>query len=194
LDVFFLLNAAFFLDLPFHPDVVGFAEVNLRIPDQNAIEESIETEVIFQDWVFQFLESFIEILVDALPAVRDRVLLHLTHDLYDHIQGFCGVVGIESNFELLIVVLLGVFEDVIIDRGHHFADNPKSNIEVVLISEQSHHHLLEIDVFIAVDIFGVVVGDKSTAHASDFQLEGILDKRSSYQVVVLSFETLVVPS
>ncbi len=35
-----------------------------------------------------------------------------------------------------------------------------------------------------------MVGDEGAVHASDFELEGVLDEPTADQVVILSFETL----
>ena len=64
----------------------------------------------------------------------------------------------------------------------------------MLIPEQSHNDFFEIYVFITVDLFSIVVSNKSAIHFAYFELEGILYKSSPYEVKVFSLKTLIISS
>lgn len=119
------------------------------------------------------------------------ILLEFAHHFNQHIQGLCRRVGIKSNFKPLIVILLSVLEDIIEDRCHHLTNDPKRNIEIILIAEKSQDNLLKLDVLVAIDIFSIMIHDKRTIHPSYFELKGILDKCSSDKIIVLSLKALI---
>lgn len=130
----------------------------------------------------------------ALHLFDSGVLLHFVHDLYDDIEGLGCRISIEAYFELIVVILFGVFEDIIKDGGHHFADNSKRKIEIVLIPKQPHDNFFGGDILIPIDIFRIMISNEGSIHAPNFELESIFDKGSPYQVVVLSLKTLEVTS
>jgi hypothetical protein len=164
------------------------------VADQNSVQEGIEAEIILEDWIFKFFYILIEICFNILPTVDGGVLLDFVHDLDDNIQRFCYGVCVEAYFELSIVILFGVFKNAVEYLGHHAADDAKCNIKIVLVSEQSEDYLLEADVFIAIEVLGVMICDEGSIHFANFQLKGIFYEGSPNEIVVLSFEAFEVAS
>lgn len=98
------------------------------MPDQTSIKKSVETELIFQDRIFQLFYMFFEIDLNSFPTVDEWVFLHVCHNLHNHCQGFCYRVGIKTDLQLISSVFFCVFKDIVKYRSHHLADNAKSNI------------------------------------------------------------------
>lgn len=90
--------------------------------------------------------------------------------------------------------MLCIFENIVKNGCHHFGDDLKSDIQVVLISKQSQDYFSEVDILVAVDILGVVVCYKGSAHPANLELEGVFHEGSSDQVVILPFKAFEVAS
>ena len=137
---------------------------------------------------------FFEIYFNILTVIDTGVFLNFTHHLNDDIQRFSDGIGVETYFELIIWVLFGVFKDVIEDGGHHFADDAKGSIKIVFIPEQSQYNFPEVDVFVSINVLGVVIGNEGSTHFAYFKLKGVFDEGSSDEVIVLPLKTLVLSS
>ena len=85
IHILLFLNSAQPPCSPLHLDIVFFRKVDIRMSYQNSIQEGIKTEVILQDWIFEFLDMFLKIELNIFPVVNARILFHLAHDLNDNI-------------------------------------------------------------------------------------------------------------
>jgi hypothetical protein len=66
--VFLPLDSPQFLYLPFHLDVVGGREVDFGVTHQYAVKEGVETEIVFEDRVFQLFYILFEVLLNSIPV------------------------------------------------------------------------------------------------------------------------------
>ena len=57
-------------------------------------------------------------------------------------------------------MLFDISHDIVEYRCEHFAGDYKADFEIILIAKQSHDHLSEGYILIAIDLLGVMVGNK----------------------------------
>jgi hypothetical protein len=91
---------------------------------------------------------------------------------------------------LAVIILLRIGKDIVEYLSQHPAADLEGGLHVVLIPEQPQDYFLERNVFVPVDVFGVVVGDEGAVHATDLQLEGVFHECAPDEVVVLPLEAL----
>lgn len=168
--------------------VVGL-EVHIGLPVEDSVKESVEVKLVSENIRIEF--HVVHNVVEGILARKFNwfVLFDFIHD-FDHDDKWTiASVSVHADLQLRSVVLIfKIIDDVVVDICHEFGDDKKSAVEVELVTEKSHDNFLETNVLEAVDLFGVVVGNKSAIHSSDLELESILDESSSDEIVVLSFE------
>lgn len=165
-------------------------EVYIGLPVEDSVEESVEVKLISENIRIEF--HVVDNVIECILARKFNwfVLFDFIHDFDHNDKRTIASVGIHADFQLRSVVFIfQIIDDVIVDICHEFRDDEKSAVKVELVTEKSHDDFLEPNVLEAVYFFGVVVGNKSAIHSSDLELEGILDKSSSDEIVILSFET-----
>lgn len=135
----------------------------------------------------------IEVIYDSfdvwLLLCHDWVLFDNAHCLNHYTQFLSFVLGIETNFQGMVLMLRKAVSDVIKYNSHHFRNTDESDVKVELISHDPEGHLFELHILVSINFFSVMVSDKGSIHPPDLNLHDIFQKSTTNQIEILPFKT-----
>ena len=155
-------------------------KINVWLPVQNPIEQSVNVEFISENIGVE-LHVVDHIVKGVFSWQLDCfVLFDFVQNLNHHHQGSIAGVGVHADFQLgSVVIWFEVLYNVIVDVSEEFRNDEESVVEVELVAEEPHDNFFKFDVLESVNFFCVVISNEGSVHFSDFELEGVLDEAAS---------------